>query len=194
MSQLQSAGYFRNGMPYNRRGHGPRPLIVFQGLMLENKPQAAWVFGLATAMYKFLDDDYTVYSVLRKPGMPQGYTMQDMAADYAVMIREEFGGPVDVLGISTGGSIVQHFAADHPDLVVTIEAEDKHNFKDRLREIVAPTLVVAGGKDPFYTEALFRETAEGIPHARLILYKGMGHPAAGKQFEKDVLNFLKEGM
>ena len=50
MSQLQSAGYFRDGMPYNRRGHGPRPLIVFQGLMLENKPQAAWVFGLATAM------------------------------------------------------------------------------------------------------------------------------------------------
>ena len=33
------------------------------------------------------------------------------------MIREEFGGPVDVIGVSTGGSIVQHFAADHPDLV-----------------------------------------------------------------------------
>ncbi len=57
---------------------------------------------------------------------------------------------------------------------------------------MAPTLVVAGDKDPFYTEALFRETAEGIPHARLILYKGMGHPAAGKQFEQDVLNSLKK--
>ena len=34
MSQPILAGYFRNGMPYNRMGHGPHPLIVFQGLML----------------------------------------------------------------------------------------------------------------------------------------------------------------
>ena len=109
-----SAGYFRSGLPYNRLGHGPRPLVVFQGLVpIENKPQPRMALG----MYKFLEDDYTVYSVLRKRGMPRGYTLQDMAADYAVMIRDEFGGPLDVIGISTGGSIVQHFAADHPDLV-----------------------------------------------------------------------------
>ncbi|MCJ7695456.1 MAG: alpha/beta hydrolase, partial [Anaerolineaceae bacterium] len=40
-----------------------------------------------------------------------------MADDYAVMIREEFAPPVDVIGTSTRGSIAQHFAADHPDLV-----------------------------------------------------------------------------
>jgi pimeloyl-ACP methyl ester carboxylesterase len=269
MSQPKSAGYFCNGMPYNRRGHGPRPLIIFQGLMLENKPQAEWEFGLATAMYKFLDDDYTVYSVLRKPGMPQGYTLKDMANDYAVMIREEFGGSVDVIGISTGGSIVQHFAADHPDLVrrliihssaytlsdrakplqlalgklaeqrrwikvwdflmtsvmpqhglkktlsrpvvwlfaplmaltapqdphdliVTIEAEDQLNFKDHLPEITAPTLIAGGEQDPYYTPALFRETAAGISQARLYLYPNMGHPAGGKQFQRDVLAFLRE--
>jgi len=265
MRQAPSAGYFRSGLPYNRSGHGPRPLVVFQGLMLENKPQSR----LALGMYKFLEDDYTVYSVLRKPGMPRGYTLQDMAADYAAMIREEFGGPLDVIGISTGGSIVQHFAADHPDLVrrlvihssayvlsdaakqlqltlgelaqrrqwtkvwailmdavlpqrgvkrllsrpliwlfaplmalgapqdpadliVTVEAEDQHNFKDRLSQITAPALVVAGEQDPFYTPALFRETAAGIPQARLCLYPNMGHPAAGKQFERDVLAFLRE--
>ena len=79
---------------------------------------------------------------------------------------------------------------DPHDLVVTIEAEDKHDFKDRLAQITAPTLVIAGDQDPFYTEALFRETAVGIPNARLILYKGMGHPASGKQFGRDVLAFL----
>jgi hypothetical protein len=52
----------------------------------------------------------------------------------------------------------------------------------------------AGDKAPFYTETLFRETAEGIPNAKLILYKGMGHPASGKQFSQDVLTFLKEDM
>jgi len=78
---------------------------------------------------------------------------------------------------------------DPTDLVVTVEAEDKFNFRGRLAQIAAPTLVVAGDEDPFYTPALFRETADGIPNARLILYPGMGHPASGKQFGRDVLAF-----
>jgi pimeloyl-ACP methyl ester carboxylesterase len=265
-----TAGYFRGGLPYNRSGHGPHPLVVFQGLLPENKPQPGLMVRLFR-FYKFLEEEYTVYEVLRRPGMPRGYTMKDMADDYASMIREEFGGPIDVIGVSTGGSIAQHFAADHPDLVrrlvihssayalsdearrlqmrvahlaqqrrwvrasavmlrplfpdqglmkylsvpivwlaslllgllaapkdpsdlvVTVEAEDTHDFKDHLGEISAPTLVVAGDRDPFYTETLFRETAEGIPNARLILYPGMGHPASGKQFGRDVLAFLQEG-
>jgi hypothetical protein len=120
-----SAGYTRIGLPYNRFGHGPRPLLIIQGLMFENKPQSR----LALGMYNFLREDYTVYSVLRKPGLPPGYTFGEMAGDYAAMIREEFGGPVDVIG---------------------------------------------------------------IPNARLILYPGMGHPAAGKPFERDALAFLRE--
>ena len=112
-SSQPAAGHFRSGLPYNRLGHGPRPLVVVQGLTFENKPQP----GMATWMYRFLGKDYTVFSVLRRPGLPQGYTLADMAGDYAAMIREEFGGPVDVIGISTGGSIVQPLAADHPDVV-----------------------------------------------------------------------------
>jgi len=256
-----AAGYFRSGLPYNRLGRGPRPLVIVQGLLFENKPQPA----LATSMYRFLGEEYTVFSVLRRPGLPSGYTLRDMAGDYAAMIREEFGGPVDVIGISTGGSIVQPLAADHPDvvrrlvihssahrlsdparaaqlevgrlagqrrwrqawavllrfmlgpslpgrmqaglasailslsrpgdpsdLVITIEAEDQFNFKDRLAEIAAPTLLVAGERDPFYTPTLFRDTAAGIPNATLILYPGMGHPARGKQFQRDLLAFLRE--
>jgi pimeloyl-ACP methyl ester carboxylesterase len=271
MSQAP-AGYFRSGLAYNRFGHGVHPLVIFQGLEFENKPLAGLMLPLFSIVYTFLflDKDYTTYIVNRKPGLPEGYTMQNMADDYATMIKQEFGKPVDVLGVSTGGSIAQHFAADHPDLIrkliihssaytlsesgmngeifigqlarkhqwrtayanlvspmlpqngivkyltrpfvwlvqlmggllfgapkdpsdliVTIEAEYKHNFKDRLAQITAPTLVIAGDKDPFYTETLFRETAEGIPNAKLILYKGMGHPAFGKQFHRDVLLFLK---
>jgi pimeloyl-ACP methyl ester carboxylesterase len=81
---------------------------------------------------------------------------------------------------------------DLSDLVITIEAEDQHAFKDRLAEIKATTLVIAGTDDPFYTPALFRETAAGIPHARLALYEKMRHPATGNQFEREVLAFLKE--
>jgi pimeloyl-ACP methyl ester carboxylesterase len=212
-----------------------------------------------------LEINFTLYRVLRKPGMSPGYTFNDMAADYAAMIREEFGGPMDVIGVSTGGSIVQHLAADHPDvvrllvihssahrlsdparaaqlevgrlaeqrrwreawavllrfmlgqsrrarlqawlastllslskptdpsdLVITILAEDQFNYREQLARIAAPTLVIAGDRDPFYTPALFRETAAGIPHARLILYPGMGHPASGRQFRRDVLAFLRD--
>jgi pimeloyl-ACP methyl ester carboxylesterase len=252
-------------LPYNRLGNGSKPLIVFQGLTFEHKPQSA----MTLMMYKFLASDYTVYSVLRRPHPPQQYTLGDMAHDYAVMIREEFNAPVDILGISTGGSIALHFAADHPelvrrliihssahtlndtakqlqlevarlaqqgqwikawrllvatifpqsgigswfakpliglsawllalnapkdpaDLVVTVEAEDKHAFQGRLAEVAAPTLVAGGEDDFFYSPDLFRETAAGIPNARLCLYQKMGHPAGGKQFKRDVLAFLRE--
>ena len=89
------------------------------------------------------------------------------------------------------------FAATAPDdpsdLVVTIEAEDKHDFRDRLGEIVAPTLVITGARDPFYTEESLRETARGIPNARLVLYPDKGHAPTGKQFRQDVLAFLTSG-
>jgi pimeloyl-ACP methyl ester carboxylesterase len=80
--------------------------------------------------------------------------------------------------------------ADPSDLIVTYDASNNHQFKDRLMEIKSPTLVVAGLEDPFYTETLFRETAEGIPGAQLILYEKVGHPASGKRFIRDVLAFL----
>jgi len=258
-------GHLAGGLPFARVGQGPRPLIAIQGLLLENRPPPA----LAVAMYRFLGRDFTVYAVMRRPGLRGGSTIADLAADHAAMIREEFGGPVDVIGTSTGGSIALQLAADHPavvrrlvvhssahelgvwakrwqlelarlaqerrwravwaqlmsvvlpqrglawaltrpvgwtlaplmalgaprdpsDLVVTIEAEDRFRFRDRLGEIAAPTLVIAGERDTFYTPDLFRETATGIPHGELRLYPDMGHPAQGRRFERDVLDFLRE--
>jgi pimeloyl-ACP methyl ester carboxylesterase len=81
--------------------------------MLEHAPPPAF----AVAMYRFLARDRTVFVVLRRPGLPRGTTIADMAADQAVMIREAFGVPVDVVGTSTGGTIALQLAADHPDTV-----------------------------------------------------------------------------
>jgi pimeloyl-ACP methyl ester carboxylesterase len=54
----------------------------------------------------------------RKTGLPEGYTTWDMSEDYATVIRDEFdGGPLDVMGMSYGGLIAQHLAADHPELI-----------------------------------------------------------------------------
>jgi pimeloyl-ACP methyl ester carboxylesterase len=266
MAPQSTAGSFRNGVPFHRLGEGPRTLLALQGLQFEHKAPTGFWARLMLFPFNYLKQPYTAYVVTRRPGLPEGYSMGDMAADHAGNIREELAGPVDVLGTSTGGSIALHLAADHPelvrrlvihssahtlgeaaketqlrtahlagqgkwreassellgfafsgsrygrviapiasfmmaltapedpsDLIVTVEAEDKHAFKDRLGEISAPTLVIAGDRDPFYSEALFLETAEGIPDGRLILYPGMGHPASGKEFQRDVLAFLEAG-
>ncbi len=261
------SGRFGGGLPFDRRGRGPRPLLVFPGLAFENQHMdrltARFVFGA----YRDLLDAYTVFVVARRAGLQEGVSVADMAADYAAMIAEEFGGPVDVVGTSSGGSIALQFAADHPrltrrlvvhsaahtlgprgkeiqleaarlaargqwgraaallmewvlpsrgagrlltrcmrplaalamssgapkdpaDFVATVEAENAFAFRDRLGEIKAPTLVVAGAEDPGYTPRLFRETAEGIPGSRLLLYEGMGHPARGRRFRRDLTEFL----
>ena len=39
ITKTSSSGYFHNDLPYNRAGHGSKPLVIFQGLMFENKPQ-----------------------------------------------------------------------------------------------------------------------------------------------------------
>jgi pimeloyl-ACP methyl ester carboxylesterase len=44
-------------------------------------------------------------------------TMAMLAAEHAAGISETVGRPVDVVGVSTGGSIAQQLAADHPDAV-----------------------------------------------------------------------------
>ncbi|MDG6223827.1 MAG: alpha/beta hydrolase [Candidatus Bathyarchaeota archaeon] len=79
---------------------------------------------------------------------------------------------------------------DPSDVVVTIEAEDKHNFKEFLFQINIPTLVIGGVDDFFYP---IKETAEEIPNAELILYENFGHNAwmdNRKKFQKDILDFL----
>ena len=261
-----TTGYFKNGLPYTRIGSGPRDLVIFDGLDFRHRPPSGLMLRIISSSLKRLAKDFTVYYVSRKPDLPKGYSMRDMSEDYATMIRDELAGPVDIMGISTGGPIAQHFAVDHPDLVhrlvlamtgyrlseggkqlqrllgelvrkgnwraaaatmasgmmpggvkrllfkslfwlfgkrvfgapsnpsdglVELEAEDKHNFKERLAEIKMPTLVIGGEEDFFYP---IRETAAGIPSAKLILYEGVGHGAMMKrQFSEDVTAFLTEG-
>ncbi len=52
----------------------------------------------------------------RRHGMPPHYTTRDMAEDYAQVTEEELG-PSNAMGFSTGGSIAQYVALDHPELV-----------------------------------------------------------------------------
>ena len=105
------------GLPYLAVGEGP-PLVVFPG----GAPSHANPTGIqrrlaARFLAPLARGGFTVYNVNRKVGLEPGSTMADIAADYARALETTFGGPVDVLGISTGGSVAQQFAVDHPWLV-----------------------------------------------------------------------------
>lgn len=104
-----------NGLPCLSIGAGP-PLVV-----LLHTPQAANPEGLARwstmRLLRPFARHFTVHLVNRPPGLPATTTMADLADVHAQAITSTFDGPVNMLAISTGGSIALQLAADHPDLV-----------------------------------------------------------------------------
>ncbi|WP_166785782.1 MULTISPECIES: alpha/beta hydrolase [Cryobacterium] len=256
-------GTLLGGMPYLRFGTGT-PLVAIPGLAPSYEPTVGYERMFVATMLMPLTIRHRVLRLTPRPGLDPSANMADIARDFADALRLEFPNPVDVMGISTGGSIALQLAADHPDvvkrlivvcaayalgpngrkvqrrvaeetlagrprragremfaavgsaprsrvaagvgwvmgrrmfgsaspdLITTIRAEDAFNLRDRLREIEAPTLVVGGDQDGFYTPELFRDTAALIPNGRLILYPGQGHLAAisDPRLMPDVLEFL----
>jgi pimeloyl-ACP methyl ester carboxylesterase len=238
-------------LPYVAVGSGA-PLLFIAGLA----PVAGVEWGTSeramkrsTLLRPFAECRRVIYTNRRKR-LPAGMTMADLAEEHAGAIRALRAGPVDVAGISTGGSIAQQLAADHPDVVdrlvllsaacrlsprgralqrrvaarvrhgarrqalavmttgivpprrgqlaaaalarlapsrllpgaddladmaTTIEAEDAFDLADCRRSILAPTLILAGDADHWYSPELFAETASLIPRSRLRVFQGRGH-------------------
>jgi pimeloyl-ACP methyl ester carboxylesterase len=79
------------------------------------------------------------------------------------------------------------------DMIATIEAEVAFDIGERLGEISAPTLLICGERDRAFSPELFRQTAERIPHAQLIVYEGRGHGGSlrDRRFARDVVSFLR---
>jgi pimeloyl-ACP methyl ester carboxylesterase len=229
-------------LPYAAIGAGD-PMLVIAGLMPYTGPGPDRMARAAIGWIAEVADRRRFVLVNRRPGLPRGTTMAEIAAEHAEAIRE-LGGRADVMGTSTGGSIAQQLAADHPDVVgrlfllstacrlgpggkvlqrriaarvragarrqatavmvgefaptpvaiaaslvaplvmrkeetwddlaTTIEAEDDFDLA-RLSTIRAPTLIVGGADDVFYSPQLFEETRRLIPGSELVLLDGKGH-------------------
>jgi pimeloyl-ACP methyl ester carboxylesterase len=111
------AGYASNGLPYARLSDSGPALVIFTGSEIEHRPPNRMARQGFTIGLKRMAQQYTLYLLSRKPDLPQGYTARDMSDDFAEMIRAEIGGPVHVMGMSSGGSSAMHFAVDHADMM-----------------------------------------------------------------------------
>ena len=81
------------------------------------------------------------------------------------------------------------------DFQIEVRADREMNFRDRLSEIKASTLILCGESDIGYSADDVRTTAEGIPNSELKLYEGHGHGLFmfnRKQVLANVLEFLKK--
>ena len=92
------------------------PVLVIAGLMPYTGPGGDRTAHGGIGPLEQLADRRRLVLVNRRAELPRGMTMAEMAAEHADAIRE-LGAPVDVVGTSTGGSIAQQLAADHPDVV-----------------------------------------------------------------------------
>ena len=111
-----SEGRLSTGLPYLKLGDGP-PLVVASGLSSEHaNPTGIWR-RMSLSWATPFAEHFTVYVVNRRPGLPRGATMADLAADYAGAIEHDIGGPALVHGSSTGGSVALQLAVDRPELV-----------------------------------------------------------------------------
>jgi pimeloyl-ACP methyl ester carboxylesterase len=236
-------------LPYAAVGSGP-PLVVLAGLGPTTGVGGHGMLRVTLGPLAALARTRRLIVFNRRPHLPRGMAMADLAAEHADAIRDGLGAPVDVAGMSTGGSIAQQLAADHPDVVnrlvvisaacrvgpegrsvqrraaariragaprkalavmaaslvpprrgqtvmalagwllgpvllrhdhdlddmaTTIEAEDEFDLAACAAPVAAPTLVLAGSDDRFYSRELFEETARLIPGSELRVFAGRGH-------------------
>jgi pimeloyl-ACP methyl ester carboxylesterase len=117
---------------------------------------------------------------------PQGRAMQaelarltragDPAGGWAQLLTGTLPPRLRVPARPVARLAARSMATDDPsDLLVTVDAEDAFDVGADLPRITAPTLVIGGGKDPFYPRELFQATADGVPDGSAHIFDGWGH-------------------
>ena len=116
-------------MDYIRFGTGDRVLVMLPGLGDALRTTKGTAVPMAI-LYRMFSKDFTVYAFSRKDPIPKGYTTRDMAKDQADAMEKLGIGKADIFGVSMGGMIAQHLAADFPEkvekLILTVTSARKN--------------------------------------------------------------------
>ncbi len=98
---------------YAEAGRGA-PILWLQGLGADHRAWSAQLARFGQENRCLAPDNRDVG---RSGRWPLPYTMADMAADMAALLRALDAAPAHVIGLSLGGAIAQHLALDAPDVV-----------------------------------------------------------------------------
>ncbi|MEV0249080.1 alpha/beta hydrolase [Nocardia sp. NPDC050712] len=109
-------GRLKYGLPFLALGSG-KPLIFLRWFSADHANPTGWMRDAEIKTLAPLARNFRVYAVGRAPAMAADTTMADIAAQHADAFQSEFGAAVDILGISSGGSVALQVAADHPAAV-----------------------------------------------------------------------------
>ena len=104
------------GADYIRFGTGNKNLIMLPGLGDGLRTTKGTAVPMAL-YYRCFAKDYTVYIISRKTKLSPGATTRDMARDLQKAMAELGIEKASLLGVSMGGMIAQHFAADYPEML-----------------------------------------------------------------------------
>ena len=103
-------------MEYIRFGTGKKTLVMLPGLGDGLRSMKGTALPMAL-MYRALTKDFTVWAFSRGNSLPDGYTTWDMARDQKLAMDALGIEKADLLGVSMGGMISQHLAAQWPEKV-----------------------------------------------------------------------------
>ncbi len=134
---------------------------------------------------------FRVWVIGRRRGMPDHFSTQDMAADYARAIEEAIG-PAHVRGESLGGLIAQHLAVDRPELVSSLTlVATAHRLGDAGTRMCESWLSWAGDREwgPLFrdmTKCLYDGPGTGLSEGALEVLGSF----VGMHTPKDPADFL----
>jgi pimeloyl-ACP methyl ester carboxylesterase len=179
---------------------GPSHVMAFstggsiaQYVALE-RPEAVWSLILIVSASRLSEEGREICQ--RWQALTREGRWQELRSDMAsVTVTGEKNKRLARAFMKVFGRFVLRVPSDPWDFLTTLEADLNHDTTGRLGEISAPTLVIGGSEDLFFSESLLRETAEKIPDATLHVYEGVGHgvPKERKRrYEDDSLAFLSE--
>ena len=146
-------------MYYVAFGEGKKNLVVLPGLS-----DGLWTVKgkamLLAGSYKKFFKDYTVYMFSRKNEIPEGYSIEDMADDQALAMRNLGIDRAIVMGVSQGGMIAQFLAANHSELVEKLILVVTAPYaNDTIKSVVAKWIEMT--QNASHTE-LMLDTAEKV--------------------------------
>lgn len=103
-------------MDYIRFGTGKDILIMLPGLGDGLRTVSGTALPMAL-MYRMFARDFTIYAFSRKTALPTGCSTRDMARDLKTAMDLLGISKAHIFGVSMGGMIAQHFAANFPESV-----------------------------------------------------------------------------